>query len=76
MSLSRALLAVGLIRPTRRRGYCPACRGWAAPTRGTRTEVAHPALTSLAFLVVAYLIHRTALKAAAIVPPVVEKPLM
>jgi predicted metal-binding membrane protein len=53
MSLSRALLAVGLIRPTRRRGFCPACRGWAAPTGGTRTEVAPPALTALAFLVVA-----------------------
>jgi predicted metal-binding membrane protein len=53
MSLSRALLAVGLIRPTRRRGFCPACRGWAAPTGGTRTEIAPPALTALAFLVVA-----------------------
>ena len=53
MSLSQTLLAVGLIRPTRRRGFCPACRGWAAPTGGTRTEIAPPALTALAFLVVA-----------------------
>jgi predicted metal-binding membrane protein len=53
MSLTRALLAVGLIRPTRRRGFCPACRGWAAPTGGTRPEIAPPALTALVFLVVA-----------------------
>lgn len=53
MSLARALLAVGLIRPTRRRGFCPACRGWAAPKGGTRTEIAPPAVISLAFLVVA-----------------------
>lgn len=53
MSLSRALSAVGLMRPTRRRGFCPACRGWAAPTGETRTEIAPPALTALAFLVVA-----------------------
>jgi predicted metal-binding membrane protein len=53
MSLSRALLAVGLIRPTRRRGFCPACRGWAAPTTETRAEIAPPAVTALVFLVVA-----------------------
>jgi predicted metal-binding membrane protein len=53
MSLSRALLAVGLIRPTRRRGFCPACRGWAVPTGETRAEIAPPALTALFFLVVA-----------------------
>lgn len=53
MSLARALLAVGLIRPTRRRGFCPACRGWAAATGETRTEIAPPALTALVFLVVA-----------------------
>ena len=53
MSLSRALLAVGLMRPTRRRGFCPACRGWAAPTGETRVEIAPPALTALVFLVVA-----------------------
>jgi predicted metal-binding membrane protein len=53
MSLSRALFAVGLMRPTRRRGFCPACRGWAAPTGETRAEIAPPALTALVFLVVA-----------------------
>jgi predicted metal-binding membrane protein len=53
MSLSRALSAVGLIRPTRRRGYCPACRLWAATTGETRAEIAPPALTALVFLVVA-----------------------
>jgi predicted metal-binding membrane protein len=53
MSLSRALSAVGLIRPSRRRGYCPACRLWAAPTGETRAEIAPPALTALVFLVVA-----------------------
>src|SRR4029450_5245257 len=53
MSLNRALLAVGLIRPTRRRGFCPACRGWLAPTGETRAEIAPPALTALVFLVVA-----------------------
>jgi len=53
MSLSRALLAVRLIRPTRRRGFCPACRLWAAPTGETRVELAPPALTALVFLVVA-----------------------
>ena len=53
MSVSRTLLAVGLMRPTRRRGFCPACRGWAAPTGETRAEIAPPALTALGFLVVA-----------------------
>lgn len=53
MSLSRALLAVGLMRATRRRGFCPACRGWAAPTGETRAEIAPTALTALVFLVVA-----------------------
>jgi predicted metal-binding membrane protein len=53
MSLNRALLAVGLMRPTRRRGFCPACRGWAAQTGETRVEIAPPAFTALGFLVVA-----------------------
>jgi predicted metal-binding membrane protein len=53
MSLSWALSAVGLIRPTRRRGFCPACRLWAAPTGETRAEIAPAALTALVFLVVA-----------------------
>jgi predicted metal-binding membrane protein len=57
MSLSQALSAVGLIRPTRRRGFCPACRLWFAASAGERrrseVELAPPALTVLAFLVVA-----------------------
>lgn len=53
MSMSRALSAVELIRPTRRRGFCPACQLWAAPTVETRAEIAPPALTALVFLVVA-----------------------
>jgi predicted metal-binding membrane protein len=57
MSLIQALSAVGLIRLTRRRGFCPACRHWAAAPAGERrdakAELAPPALTVLAFLVVA-----------------------
>jgi predicted metal-binding membrane protein len=57
MSLSQTLSVVGLIRPTRRRGFCPACRLWAAAPvgerRGSVAELAPPALTVLAFLVVA-----------------------
>jgi predicted metal-binding membrane protein len=57
MSLSKALSAVGLIRPTRRRGFCPACRGWDSgtadqPGRAER-EISPPALTALAFLALA-----------------------
>ena len=57
MSLSQTLSVVGLIRPTRRRGFCPACRLWASAPAGERhgseAELAPPALTVLAFLVVA-----------------------
>jgi predicted metal-binding membrane protein len=57
MSLSQALSAVGLIRPTRRHGFCPACRLWAAAPPGepgaVHVEIAPPALTALAFLAVA-----------------------
>jgi predicted metal-binding membrane protein len=56
MSLTQALSAVGLIRTTRRRGFCPACRLWATPTgerRDAGVELAPPALTVLSFLVVA-----------------------
>ena len=56
-SLRQALSAAGLIRTTRRRGFCPACRrGDLATTdraRGTDSEIALPALAGLAFLVVA-----------------------
>jgi predicted metal-binding membrane protein len=46
-------LAVGLIRPSRRRGFCPACRLF--QTGDTPQEIAAPALIALAFLVVAAL---------------------
>jgi predicted metal-binding membrane protein len=56
-SLNRALAALALIRPTGRWGFCPACRlVVAAPTgqpRGAEVELALPAVTVLAFLVVA-----------------------
>ena len=56
MSLSHALSVIGLIRQTRRRGFCPACRLVVAPSsqrHETEVETAPPALTVLAFLVVA-----------------------
>jgi predicted metal-binding membrane protein len=53
MSLARVLSAVGLIRPARRRGFCPACRLFLASD--TPHEIAAPALIALAFLVVAAL---------------------
>ena len=57
MSLTQTLSTVGLIRPSRRRGFCPACRFlFAAPAgehRGGAVELAPPAFAALAFLVVA-----------------------
>jgi predicted metal-binding membrane protein len=53
MMLSQALSSARLIRPTRRRGFCPACRGWDPGTAGQPTELSAPALIALAFLVVA-----------------------
>jgi predicted metal-binding membrane protein len=57
MSLSQALSTVGLIRPTRRRGFCPACRGWDSGTAvqlgRAESEISPPALTALAFLALA-----------------------
>jgi len=57
MSLTEALSAAGLIQPTRRRGFCPACRGWEAGTADqpgpAQGEISPPALTALAFLVLA-----------------------
>jgi predicted metal-binding membrane protein len=59
MMLSQALSAARLVRPTRRRGFCPACRGW-EPGTGDRpgradSEISPPALIALAFLVLAAL---------------------
>ena len=48
------LSAVGLIRPSRRRGFCPACRF--LQTGDVPQEIAAPALIALAFLVVAALV--------------------
>ncbi|HEX5501089.1 MAG TPA: hypothetical protein VFW96_00620, partial [Thermomicrobiales bacterium] len=53
MSPARVLAAVGLLRPARRRGFCPACRLFLAGD--TPRELAAPALLALAFLVVAAL---------------------
>ncbi len=57
--LTKVLAAVGLIRPVRQRGFCPACKGWTSgasdPTRNARSEVDPAALTVLAVLVVAAL---------------------
>ena len=54
MSLSQALTAVGLTRPTSRRGFCPACRGWDSGTAvqpgRAESEISPPALTALALL--------------------------
>jgi predicted metal-binding membrane protein len=53
MSLARVLSAVGLIRTSRRRGFCPACRLF--QTGDGPQEVDAPALIVLAFLIVAAL---------------------
>jgi predicted metal-binding membrane protein len=53
MSLVQMLSAVGLIRASRRRGFCPACRLF--QTGDTPQEIAAPALIALAFVIVAAL---------------------
>ena len=53
MSHARVLSAVGLIRTSRRRGSCPACRLF--QTGDTPQEIAAPAVIALAFLIVAAL---------------------
>ena len=53
MAHAQLLSAVGLIRPSRRRGFCPACRLF--QTGDIPQEIAAPALIALAFLVVAAL---------------------
>ena len=53
MSLARVLSTAGLIRPSRRRGFCPACRLYLAGD--TPHEIKAPAIIALAFLVVAAL---------------------
>lgn len=53
MSLAQMLSAVGLIRVSRRRGFCPACRLF--HTGDAPQEIAAPALIALAFVIVAAL---------------------
>jgi hypothetical protein len=53
MSHARVLSAVGLIRTSRRRGFCPACRLF--QTGDGPQQIAAPALIALAFLIVAAL---------------------
>lgn len=50
---AQVLSAVGLIRTSRRRGFCPACRLF--QTGDGSQEIAAPALIALAFLIVAAL---------------------
>jgi predicted metal-binding membrane protein len=50
---AQMLSAVGLIKPSRRRGFCPACRLF--QTGDGPQEIAAPALVALAFLIVAAL---------------------
>ncbi len=51
MSHAQMLATVGLIRPSQRRGFCPACRLF--QTGDAPQEIAAPALIALAFLIVA-----------------------
>src|ERR687888_1210951 len=53
MAHAQMLASVGLIRPSRRRGFCPACRLF--QTGDAPQEIAAPALIALAFLIVAAL---------------------
>ncbi|MBV9546011.1 MAG: DUF2182 domain-containing protein [Chloroflexi bacterium] len=53
MSRAQPLATIGLIRPARTRGFCPACRLFL--DGDTRQEIGAPALTVLAFLILAVL---------------------
>jgi predicted metal-binding membrane protein len=57
MTVSPALSATKLVRPTRQRGFCPACRGWDPGTvdrpSTPGSEMSPPALAVLAFLALA-----------------------
>src|SRR5215204_1056826 len=50
---ARVLSAAGLIRTSRRRGFCPACRLF--QTGDAPQEIAAPAVIALAYLIVAAL---------------------
>src|SRR5438093_8319847 len=53
MSAAQVLFKVGLIKTSRRRGFCPACRLF--QTGDGPQEITAPALIALAFLIVAAL---------------------
>lgn len=55
VTVGQALSAVGLIRPTRRREFCPACRLWdrGSNKRLGTEEISAPAVAALAFLALA-----------------------
>src|SRR5919197_4525487 len=53
MAHAQVLASVGLIRPSRRRGFCPACRLF--QTGDAPQEIAAPSLIALAVLIVAAL---------------------
>jgi predicted metal-binding membrane protein len=53
MAHAQMLSAMGLTRPSRRRGFCPACRLF--QTGDTPQEIAAPTLIALAFLLIAAL---------------------
>ena len=53
MAYAQMLASAGLIRPSRRRGFCPACRLF--QTGDAPHEIAAPALIALAFLIAAAL---------------------
>ncbi len=58
-SMTEVLTTVGLIRPVRQHGFCPACKGWVPgngdPTHSDQREVNPAALTVLVVLVIAAL---------------------
>src|SRR5512135_3322601 len=57
MSSVELLSRIGLLRPARRRGFCPACKGWLGDDDAVRAvsprEIAPPALATAMVLVVA-----------------------
>lgn len=57
MPINQVLTAIGLIRPARRRGFCPACRWFGASedegSAASTSEIAPPAVAALAVLALA-----------------------
>lgn len=58
-SFTKVLVAAGLIRPAKARGFCPACKGWVSGSSDTpptaQSEIDPAALAALVVLVVAAL---------------------